>query len=285
MPKRTRIVVATRGLWTAGKLASSIGTLDRLVSRMAAVSVLRETLWRYEAQLANWRAFGLIGRAPRDWGDAEPGTEALVRNDFLDFVHALRQQGIGVEVTELGWNLTFSINDLADLISPSRRLEVEFLTQASPGLLSFLIEGPKGTSKFSDVLIHVFNHLFHFGAMRRLMKAAADFAEAQVDAAQMDALQRGHEERRRRVEVDLEIRRLLASPSGAADSEQSLVQVDYEAKLHEQRTDLIQGGARPNDVARVLTEPTNRDLDALTRFKCEGLIAGIGAEDLPDDAE
>ena len=267
-----RVVVATAGVWSAHQLQTAVGALDGLVCRLAAASLIAEVASRYEAQFANWRAFGLLTRRPSNWGDSTAGTEALARNDFLEFATALRRHGIILKPTEMSWELEFSVGDLLELVPVRRRLEVEFLELGSPGLMSFLLSGFKEDSKFCDVFLHLINHLFHYKEMRQLMKVARQYAKAHALAERGRAEQELAKARLYHLRV-LREEQSLQRVSGPAG-----IQVDSDTKIQEQNQVLIQAGILPSDIKRLLLEPNEQDVSVLCRLKCEGLLIGIGLE-------
>lgn len=267
-----RIVTATAGVWSAHQLHAAIQALDSLVCRLAITSMIAEVVSRYEAQFANWRAFGLLTRRPSEWGDSSAGTEALARNDFLEFANALRRHGITLKPTELSWQLEFSVDDLLQLIPLRNRLEVEFVELGSPGLASFLLPGFKQDSKFADVLVHLINHIFHFKEMQKLMKIACQYAEAHALAAGARAEEKMVKARLAHLQLLRDEQSMQQLPATKS------VQIDYDAKVQEQNQNLIQAGVLPSDIKRLVVDPNERDVNVLCRLKCEGLLIGIGAE-------
>jgi len=271
-----RIVMVTAGVWSADQLHRATQALDGLVCRLAMSSLIAQVVSRYEAQFTNWRAFGLLGKPPSDWGDCAPGTEALVRNDVLEFASALRRHGITLSPGELTWELAFNVDDILELVPSRRRLEVEFLDVGSPGLMSFLLPGFETGSKFSDVLLHLFNHLFHFRDMRRLMKIARRTAAAHALAEEARAEQELVKARREQLAL------LREQQSVESASAQSPLQVDSDATLKELVHGFVQAGGHPSEIKRLVLDPNERDLHVLCRLKCEGLIVGIGAADVEE---
>lgn len=271
-----RVFVRTAGCWRAHELSDATAALDRVAARVIVAGVLASICSQYGDLVASLKAGYWMRVKSEGWPAPDGPIEFRLRDEYVAFTTALRQTGVETTITDAGARFEIGVDDIAALLPPAARLEVEAISMASPGFMSLAIPPePVGKPALLEPLLRLLQ-VFRFWREDKELKksevrraaAAAMKEEAEAVGASVDSLEK--------LDAYLAKRRC----EGA-----DVASLDLSTPLNSVIAVLQDAGFSPDQLTRQLREKNNEDLGRLLLLKSAGLIRTVHMELPPSSRE